>query len=52
VLVSYILRPWKAPFILDRNDARLMEGEAGMQSCKLREKATNMLRMAGRQEDE
>jgi hypothetical protein len=39
----------EAPFVLDRNHARLTEAEAGMQSCKVRRTATNMLRIAGRQ---
>jgi hypothetical protein len=49
VCAFYFLRPWKPPFILDRNHASLIHGEAGMQSRRLRGKATNRLKMAGRQ---
>jgi hypothetical protein len=39
----------ESPFILDRINASLMDGKAGMKSGKLRPKATRTMKMAGRQ---
>jgi hypothetical protein len=41
--------PSPPPFILDRNNASLMDGKAGMQSGKLKKRPTSILRKPGRQ---